>query len=104
MAKKRHFRRGRQISLSKAAGGLLGLYETETAGGTTTVTNTIQAGAGNVARQTVIGFTGYDLQTGQWTWQEALRFWGPAAAGWILSWAGRKLVGPVKLSRKLKLF
>lgn len=66
--------------------------------------DSVKAGGTNLARQQIIGLTGYDIQTNKIDAVNALRFWGPVIGLKVLQIVGNKLVGPVKLSRHFKLF
>jgi len=102
----KHKRKGheKRYSLTKILGLAGGEYYTLTDGGSTSLMDTLQSSGENVVRQQIIGLTGYDLQTNKFTPMEAVRFWGPTLAGWLVAEIGRRLVGPVKLSRHFKLF
>jgi hypothetical protein len=100
-----HHRSGKKkVSVTNLAGIVLGEYVSLTAGDTMSLTDSVKAGGMNLARQQLIGMTGYDLQTNSLDAVNALRFWGPVVAMKALQIVGHKLVGPVKLSKGFKLF
>ena len=100
-----HHRAGKKkVSVTNLAGIVLGEYVSLTAGDTMSLTDSVKAGGMNLARQQIIGMTGYDLQTNGFQIANALRFWGPVVAMKALQKVGHKLVGPVKLSKGFKLF
>jgi len=101
-AHRRHHKR--ELSLVNALGLGLGEYVTVTAGDTMSLVDSVKAGGSNLARQQIIGMTGYDIETGGWVGTNALRFWGPVIGMKILQVVGKKLVGPVRLMRGIKLF
>lgn len=99
-----HVRRARKTSVTNLAGIVLGEYVTLTAGDTMSLADSVKAGGTNLARQQIIGLTGYDIETNKLDAVNALRFWGPVIGMKVLQMVGHKLVGPVKLSRHFKLF
>ena len=98
-------RRPKHISLMDVTGLSVGEYLTlsDGTGSTETFMSTIQ-NPNELLRQQIVGLTGYDIQNKGWSADNLIRFYGPVVAFKILKYVGKKLVGPVKVSRHLKVF
>lgn len=98
-------RRPKHISLMDVTGLSVGEYLTlsDGTGNTETFMSTVQ-NPNELLRQQIIGLTGYDIQSKGWSADNLVRFYGPVIAFKILKFVGKKLVGPVKISRKFKVF
>ena len=99
-------RRGeKRHSITKIAGLGIGEYLTLTDGSGNF--DTLMSNAQNpseLGRQQIIGLTGYDIQNHAFAASNLERFYGPVIGFWLLSYVGRKLVGPMKIGRKWKVF
>ena len=101
---KRHVRHAKRTSVTTLAGVVLGEYVSLTAGDTMSLQDSVKAGGMNLARQQIIGLTGYDIQTNGWDVANAARFWGPVIGFKVLDIVGKKLLGPIKLGRHFRVF
>ena len=103
--RKTRTRRPKHISLMDVTGLSVGEYLTlsDGTGNTENFMSTVQ-NPNELLRQQIIGLTGYDIQSKGWSVDNLVRFYGPVVAFKILKYVGKKLVGPVKISKKFKVF
>lgn len=108
MAKKKDghkTRKTRQHSVVNVTGLALGEYLTLTDG--TGNPDNLMSNVSNpneLLRQQIIGLTGYDIQNKAFALDNLVRFYGPVVSMKILQIVGKKLVGPIKISRHWKVF
>lgn len=102
---KTHKKHEKKMSLVKLSGVGIGEYLTLTSGdGQISTLMSNLSSPTELVRQQILGLTGYDIEAKAWNPDNLTRFYGPVVAMWLLSFVGKKLVGPVKLSRKFKVF
>jgi len=104
--RKNEKRRGeKRHSITKIAGLGIGEYLTLTdgSGNFDTLMSNVQSPS-ELGRQQILGLTGYDIETHAFAASNLERFYGPVIGFWLLSYVGSKLVGPIKIGRKWKVF